>query len=206
MRPAVQLWTMNSMEEIARACCKPDRFVRRRRQLAEAAVLPEGKCDQRRRKAGGERKQGAPPHEEKKERRNCKENRVRRLDRDRPTDGKAGRHGSVPPCRLCGAQAKVRADQKRDHRREVGDRSQAEKLRQSQFCVLLVIPGLDEEDPEVWQRYPQGRCKVCEETPGDAGGNPVYGEQRERKQDQRIAEHDGRKRGNEIRARYPRDG
>ena len=82
-----------------------------------------------------------------------------------------------------------------------GHRGQPDDVGDRQLRVLLVVTGLDEEDPEVRQCDPERRRQVAEEPAADAHCDAVDAEQCNRKQHERVEEDDHRQGRHEVRDR-----
>ena len=141
---------------------------REHRKLAEAALLPEHEHEQARDDRGSEddpltpaardqvRERGAGAHQE-----------VRRLRRACRPQEQSRQRGLGDPARIERAHDEERCGEHDDHRREVGERRQPERLREEVLGPALLVAVDEQRDRRERRDDPEERRPVAEQPPPD---------------------------------------
>ena len=177
------------------------------RQVAVAAVLPEGERDQRGHQPGREDRRLAEASGGRKgDRRADDEEPCRRLDRHCGAAREPAGEGveELRPFVEQDAHAEVHGDHARDHHREVGLPGEPEALRERQLGVPLVVARIGVLDPEQRHEDPERERPVAEQAAADPRGDSVEREHRRRHQHDGVEEDDQRQQREDVRTGDPR--
>ena len=116
------------------------------------------------------------------------------------------RHRRVgDPARVERANDEERRGENDDHRREVGERRQPERLREEVLGPALLVAVDEQRNGRERRDDPEKRRPVPEQPPADPLRDPVDAEERDRREHEQVERDDRRQRLDEGRPREPHE-